>query len=521
MINRKFQILGSEIPKLIGRSNILDNILTSLNKPVPDHLQVVGARFSGKTVLLNGLKSILEHDDNSPYSAVLLWDLGHRTPESDQEFLKQFSEKLSEVLKDKYPAYADHLKESEETPYQDIAEILELLNNDTKILVIFDGFDKPLSSSQLTRNLWDQLRELAQNSSLRLITNSRKTLRELIRNPEAQTSDFWNIFLSTPVRVDCFGEDEIAEILTEACGLEYEKGALTELYNNTNGSPIILLEVLNHLLHHNGTVKITNTAVQEATEYSYGSTENYIDALWHDCAPATQELMRLISENGEAQNINANDKQSILEKGFARSSSSKLVKPSRLLNRYLDTLADEGSSLDRLFGETPSYEANFNSVIAKRINQLPCIDNDLNRYLLRCVEDLPNHPGVCLSGIRGIVNQCFDIIWITEFGGKTVPEGYFDIWRHNGEPAGIQDFKTSFPQGAKRLGLLRLLTGSERSNSLAKVVSRSTYFAISSACPFGDFGQHKEGENIDLNMVYSALLLCVELVASLSRDLDN
>jgi hypothetical protein len=521
VINRKFQILGSEIPKLIGRAKKLDNILTSLNKPVPDHLQVVGARFSGKTVLLNGLKEILDHDKNSPYSAVLLWDLGHITPQTDQEFLKQFTEKLSEVLEDNHPEYAAHLKESEETPYQDIAEILELLNKETKILVIFDGFDKPLSSNQLTRNLWDQLRELAQNSSLRLITNSRKTLRELIRNPEAQTSDFWNIFLSTPVRVDCFGEDEIAEIMTESCGLEYEKGALTEIYNNTNGNPIILLEVLNHLIHHNSRVIITNSIVQESTEKSYESVESFIDALWHDCAPATQELTRLISESGEAQNVNSNDKQSLLEKGFARASGSKLVKPSRLLNRYLINLADEGGSLDRLFSDPQSYEANFNNVIAKRINQLPNIDSELNRYLLRCVEDLPNHPGVCLSGIRGIVDRSFDLIWNAEFGGKTIPEGHFDLWRHNGEPADIQGFKTSFPQGAKRLRLLKLLTGSERSNSLAKVVSRSTYFVISSACPFGDFGQHQEGENIDLSMIYSALLLCVELVASLSRDLEK
>jgi len=521
VIDRKFQILGSETPNLIGRSNILDNILTSLNKPVPDHLQVVGARFSGKTVLLNALKSRLERDGSSPYSAVLLWDLGHRTPQSDQEFLTQFAQQLAIVLEENQPDYAAHLNQSEDMPYQHIAEVLELLNRETKILVIFDGFDKPLSSSQLTRNLWDQLRELAQNSSLRLITNSRKALRELIRNPEAQTSDFWNIFLSTPVRVDCFDEGEIAEILTGPCGLEYEKGALTELYNNTNGSPIILIEVLNHLIHNNSKVKITNAAVQEATEYSYESVESFIDALWHDCAPATQELTRLISESGEAQNVNFSDKQSILEKGFARASGSKLVKPSRLLNRYLTSLADEGGSLDRLFSEAQSYEANFNNVIAKRINQLPNIDSELNRYLLRCVEDLPNHPGVCLSGIRGIVDRSFDLIWNAEFGGKTIPEGYFDVWRHNGEPSDIQGFKTSFPQGAKRLRLLKLLTGSERSNSLAKVVSRSTYFVISSACPFGDFGQHQEGENIDLSMIYSALLLCVELVASLSRDLEK
>ncbi|QYX63127.1 hypothetical protein K2227_12965 [Shewanella putrefaciens] len=521
MIDRKFPIAVSEVPMLIGRSITVDSILTSLKKSVPDHLQVVGPRFSGKTVLLNAIKSLVEHDESSPYSAVLLWDLGHRTPRNDQEFLIQFSAKLAEVLNTNHADYAEHLRNSEDTHYQDIAEVLAALNEETKILVIFDGFDKPLSNSNLTRNLWDQLRELAQNSSLRLITGSRKTLRELIRNPEAQTSDFWNIFLSSPIRVDCFDESEIIEILVNSCGLEYEKGALTELYSSTNGCPIILLEVLNHLLDCNRGKKVTHIEVQEAASNAYDFIENYIDALWDDCAPATQELIRLISEKGDADNFTSEDRQSVIEKGFARKSGSKLIKPSHLLQRYLQSRRDEGGSLDRLFGSKDAYRANFNNVIAKRISQIPSLDPDLSRYLQRCVEDLPKHPEVCLSSIRGIIDRSFDLIWNIEFGGKIVPNDYFVTWASNGVSLDIQVFKTNFPQGARRLKLLKLLTGSEQSASLAKSVSRSTYFAINSAYPFGDFGQHLEGEDIDLALVYSAVLLCVELVASLARDIQK
>jgi hypothetical protein len=520
VIDRKFQILGSETPNLIGRLNILDNILTSLNKPVPDHLQIVGARFSGKTVLLNALKSILDQNEKSPYSAVLLWDLGHTTPQSDKEFLEQFSEKLAEILEDKHPDYAVHLKESKETPYQDIAEVLQLLNKESKILVIFDGFDKPLSSSHLTRNLWDQLRELAQNSSLRLITSSRKTLRELIRNPEAQTSDFWNIFLSTPVRVDCFDEDEIAEILTKDCGLEYEKGALTELYNNTNGCAIALFEVLNYLIHQTQGEKVTNANVQEAIESSYEFVEYYIDDLWHDCSPQTQDLIRLIADRLNVQKVTPDEKLSIVEKGFARATANNLANPSRLLQRYLVSRVDEGSSLQRLFGNITTYEENFNGVIAKRISQLPVLDEELARYLLRSVEDLPKFPGACLTSIRGIIDKVFDLIWNAEFGEKKVPVELFDVWTYNRE-RGIDDFKANFPQGVKRLRLLNLITGTDKSDKCTKHVSRSTYVLLNSIYPFGDFGQHQEGESINLAMVYSALLLCVELVASLSRDLKN
>ncbi|WP_210498178.1 ATP-binding protein [Vibrio crassostreae] len=518
MINRRFPITGNG-SKLIGRLNILDEILTAINKPVPDHIQVVGPRYSGKTVILERLKEIVTSEGSTEYSCVLLWDLGHSTPKNDSEFLNQFATNLSESIKDKFPDYSDHLESSEDTFQQDIAEVLELLNDETKVLVIFDGFDKALSSDKLTRNLWDQLRELAQNKSLTLITASRKTLRELIRNPDAQTSDFWNIFLSTPIRVNCFDESEISKILTNHCHIEFDKGSLTELFNSTNGTPVVLLEVLNYLLHEHDCNKITNVLVQEAVSDSFESNQNFIDDLWHDCSPATQDTIRLLVEESEIQGVCQSDKTSIVEKGFARASGSKLIKPSRLLQTYLVGLTNEKGSIDRLFSSEEAFAQNFNHVLSKRLSQIPNIDHDLNRYLQRSMEDLPNHPSVCLSGIRGILDKCFDIIWNAEFGGKAVPDGHFDTWHYHREHESLQEFKTRFPQGAKRLKLLRALTMPEFSNPLAKVASKSTYVAINALYPFGDFGQHQEGEDIRLQMVYSSIFLAVELVASLQNDL--
>jgi hypothetical protein len=75
----------------------------------------------------------------------------------------------------------------QDNPYREIAEVLDALKDEGgKVLAIMDGFDKPLSGGHLTRNLWDQLRELALKPSLRLVTASRRTLR----HPDAQTSDF-------------------------------------------------------------------------------------------------------------------------------------------------------------------------------------------------------------------------------------------------------------------------------------------------------------------------------------------
>ncbi|TOB31123.1 hypothetical protein CGK07_23925, partial [Vibrio parahaemolyticus] len=72
MINRKFPITGNEC-KLIGRLNILDEILSAITKPVPDHIQVVGPRYSGKTVILERLREIVTSESGAGYSCVLLW----------------------------------------------------------------------------------------------------------------------------------------------------------------------------------------------------------------------------------------------------------------------------------------------------------------------------------------------------------------------------------------------------------------------------------------------------------------
>ncbi len=177
----KFPILGATVPPMLGRAAIMNRMVAALTKPVPSHLQVVGPRFAGKTVILHELAGRLR-SAGKPYTAILVWDLGHQTPATDEEFMQRLAHELAGALVKNHADYAEHLKSAGESAYQDIAEVLDALNKDDgKVLAILDGFDKPLSNGQLTRNLWDQLRELAQKPSLRLVTSSRRTLRDLIR----------------------------------------------------------------------------------------------------------------------------------------------------------------------------------------------------------------------------------------------------------------------------------------------------------------------------------------------------
>ncbi|SDZ17718.1 hypothetical protein SAMN04487939_12036 [Lysobacter sp. yr284] len=522
MPDSQFPILGTIVPPMLGRAAILERIIGSLTKATPDHLQMVGPRFAGKTVVLHELANQLRRI-GSPYSAIVLWDLGHQTPRSDEIFMQNLARELSAALAGSFSVYADHLKNPQGNPYQEIAEVLDLLKDeDVKVLLIMDGFDKPLSNGQLTRNLWDQLRELALKSSLRLITASRRTLRDLIRNPDAQTSDFWNIFDPTPVRVGCFDDRDLGAILATVPAQKLGPGAETELWNASNGFPVLMLGVLNATYGAVTKEAIGPEVINAACNSAFPALLDKLDALWLDCSPSSQDLLRRVLDEDVVSRagIASGDAETLLERGFVRSAGNKLQGPSRLLRRYLDEQPNEGSALARLFGATDAYQRNLKGVLERRIGAISGIDSTLKRYLERSAEELPDHPDVFLSNVRGIVDKAFDLIWAAEIPNKKIPSGWMSIWKRNNELR-VDEWETTFPQGGRRVVLLKLMTGSERSAPCAKYVTKGTHVLLDAVHAFGDFGQHQEGARIDSGMAYAALHLCIELSACLACELPK
>jgi hypothetical protein len=206
MPDPRFPILGPDVPPMLGRAKVRQRLWNDLTKASPSHLSVVGPRYSGKSVLLKALAARMRQND-SLYGAVVLWDLGHQTPDSDTAFLTLLCQRLGQGIKTINADYGEHLLAVDSNVYSDLREVIQALKDDgTKVLMLWDGFDKPLGAGKLTRNLWDQLRELASIPSLRLVTATRRTLHELIRSEESVTSDFWNIFDMIPVRVEPFDD---------------------------------------------------------------------------------------------------------------------------------------------------------------------------------------------------------------------------------------------------------------------------------------------------------------------------
>jgi len=190
-----YQVLGDGIPRMLGRQRVFRQLCDHLTKPTPDHVSVVGPTLFGKSVLLNHLASWFETTRPNGYLASLYWDLRFGTPGTDEQFRSQFAEKVRNVLLPARRNLAVWLEDLDDNPFDILGIVLEeLADSDARVLVVLDGFDHLLRSSGITKNLWDQLREIAQQRSLWMVTGSRKTLRELCHDPDSRTSYFWNIF---------------------------------------------------------------------------------------------------------------------------------------------------------------------------------------------------------------------------------------------------------------------------------------------------------------------------------------
>jgi hypothetical protein len=525
MSDRIFQICGTTVPPLIGRKSALQRLESGLTKATPDHLQVVGPRFAGKTVLLHALAEKMRAT-GSPYRALVLWDLGHQTPDSDERFLLTLRDRTADAIDPINKEYAAHLRSAKEKPYTELCEVFDALQQEgIKMLMLWDGFDKPLGGGKLTRNLWDQLRELASRPSLRLVTASRKQLHELIRSTESASSDFWSIFDPQPVKLECFDHDDVDEAISRLPKVTLAPGARTEMLNWSGGFPPLLLGVLNAIHRDSPGGSVDSAALNRIAEAASHDSDALLGSMWSDCPQSSKDLFHglLTAGSVDAAKCSYSDLSPLIEKGFAKKIGSKVHSNCRFLERFIANHVPDVGSMLRLFGTPEAFRANARQILERRLSHLSNPDTTLARFLAGGIDDLPDHPDVCLANVRGIVDRALDLVWAVELPGRTIPTEYFTAWQFEGEKGPEQYWNGQFPNARRghQIRLLHLLTGTEKSPPRAKVVTRATYALVSAAHGFGDFGQHLENVAIDFGVAFAAMCICLELAASLDRDLKT
>jgi hypothetical protein len=475
-------------------------------------------------VLLNALDQRMRAAD-SPFDAVVFWDLGHSTPDSDENFIVELAQGIGLELVSVEEDCHKHLLDEENQTYAGLREVCDILDNERKLLLIWDGFDKALAGGRLTRSLWDQLRELASRPSLTLVTATRRKLRELIRREDSITSDFWNIFDPTPIKVGPFEDADCREII-EASGLKLEKGAHTEMNNWTGRYPPLFLELANELIATGHDGFVDNHAVSAAAKEITPAVKDILEDLWIDCPQQSKELYLYLMEKGEQQadGSAASERDHLMEKGLFRIDKSKASAGCQLLSLHVRESGQGVGGIKRLFGEEHQYRSNVRGLLELRLGHIAELDETLSRFLQRGVEDVPDYPDNCLANVRGIVDRALDLIWDAELGkAREIPTEWFNDWQFGGEkgPEGYWKKKFPYEKRGHQIRLLQLLTGTQRSAPKAKYVSKNVYALANAAQGFGDFGQHLSGVHVPVGVAVAAVTTCIELVACLAIELNG
>lgn len=530
-----YQVLGTSIPTLLGRNELTRQIERHLLKPSPDHVSVVGPTMYGKSVLLQALAA--RHKQGSSYYVTSAYtDLRREPPTTDDEFRRRFAGVVKGALEEAGLEASTYIELTDENPHELLDLALDALEGDSqRLLVVLDGFDHVLAGTGLTRNLWDQLRSLAQKGSLRLVTGSRRPLRELCKSEESRTSDFWEIFFDTPIGVGAFDESDWDSLLGPFIQAEIpiEDSGRKELVNWTGGIPVLtaallasVAEVVSKETH------LTKEIVDSVAGAMLDERRVLLEALWEDCNVELRGDLALLAEN-EAQGVRAADlsdarRRNLDSRGHARAVGNRLRPSCRLMSRFAMQQAPTVFELQRLFENAEAYEVNIRGLLELRFAQVavPGMDKDLRSYVEGAIRDLVPNPEMALKWMRSIATRALAIIWDKELGpDQKLPTPWLDEWKASGERLQWLEPNGRMP---RRMGaqcnVLRLATGADRIRPMAAFVTKPTALLIDALQSVGDFGQHREDfpeSQVTCGMAASAVLWAIELVSSLNGDLSR
>lgn len=526
-MDRLFPLTGS--CNFIGRKAILENLKRNYQKELPSHIQVIGPHYTGKSVLLRKLEDDLKK--SKLLDAVIYWDLCGLLPKSDDDFLYELCKQLGSALQGVDDEASTLLLDKDNTLEGafdllcDFAGIWE--DENKKILIIMDGFEKPINSGTLTANLWDRLRHIANdNHSIRLLTGSRDSLRETVRDPASQKSPFFNIFDPSIVRVGCLDEKDISDAVSKLESCNLDKGAITELHSQTNGFPLFVLEILNKVTNRKGSVNSKD--ISAAAEVAYNILEEKLEHIWQTLDAKQRDVVTAISLHGQiikSTQLAGDERNKLVDLGFVKNHQNKLQTPSKLVQRFLDSHASASSSLDSLFGSNEQFSCNFVNVLELRLGQIEdtTYTRDIKRHIKKSIEDLPDEPLFCVKNLRGIVDEAIEQIWLIELVDGKIPPDYFNVWNHNNEKIWDEFTNNTFTgnRGAE-MQLLNLITGTIKTRTvLADKLTKRTVSLISGIHEMANFGQHINGTVINVEYAYSAIFSCIEMLYSLVIDFSN
>ena len=524
---------------MLGRASLVRRIKGHLLKSTPDHVSVVGPKHYGKSVLLRHLADACRAG-SSGYLTTAHIDLRHDTPGSDDAFKRRFAVEIKKALREKEIEDALRPDRTQLSEYIDLDDaavhesldlvFTELEGESARMLVVLDGFDYALAGTELTRNLWDQLRSLAQKTSLGFVTGSRRPLRELCRTEESRTSDFWEIFYDTPVRVTALDDSDWEPFLQPLldAGCTFDDPARKEVANWTGGVPLLVCALLRELWEKYRGARISKPQIDQTAEAVQNDRREVLAELWDDCDGGLRaDLGTLADGDIPLSDLSADRRHELESRGFGRVSRKNLRGSCRLIQRYAEEQEPALADLKRLFGTSHGFKTQIRSLMEFRLEQItnPGVDEDLRRFVSNAVRDLEPHPEDALTWIRSVADRALALIWEAELpDGKKLPPDWLNHWQRGGVTNPPEDQGKLPSSSGAQCHVLRLITGSAHISRQSRYITKTTYLLVNHLKSVGDFGQHRGDypeATISVGFAATVVLAAISLIESLTTDLQR
>jgi len=226
--------------ELVGRNEFIQKIQNKLSAKRIESLIIHGQKRVGKTSLANVINKKLSLESNN---IVIALNVGDLNKISAEKFVNDLGNYIFEELKNN-PNINFQLNkpkfEGAISPLLQIVKHINKVNGDLKIIIIIDEFDEiPSDLYKLTdigKTFFHNIRSLSKESCVGFVLVGSENI-EIIKQSTEMINKFENF------KVDYFDKEnywnDFIDLVTKPLmnKIEYEKDAIVELFNRTEGNP--------------------------------------------------------------------------------------------------------------------------------------------------------------------------------------------------------------------------------------------------------------------------------------------
>lgn len=497
MSNPYLDIRTQQLPGL-GRESSLKEVTRRLCEG--NHVSLVSPKYMGKSCFLRALVRSPELRDQ--FLAIGLCDVRHEPLPNNEAFFAYVLNKL-ETDPDVCPDWKEFtIFDSKVGAWPTLYNLGKgLAYEKRRMLVVLDGLDQLAFNSGVDEAAWNNMNSLIDTGGIQFVTASCDGLDHICLDPQSRGSLFFQRF-GEAVALPPVDEVELVAWLDCApCGADaFDRGARTELLNQTGGHPKLLSALLGRLPDGGSAVEVKRVADSIALD---GGSD--LEAVFRELSSDLREALATLDEAGRTT---AECRRALLARCLvAEVRGGKLEQRAQMLAKLAEEARPGESTLRNLFGSEAGYFLNAASALHLRLKQVIGISQaQIFRYVEKVVENL-DKPECAVMMLRNVEDEAYreiDNCVAKPFPRLEVanpPTGF----KYRGEN-----------QRSHNSRVVEFLSRGD-AGYLNEKISRELHILVALVHGFGNFANHTEGRHPSAGVALAGASAAIELAAEMKR----